>query len=191
MKNKKLFNAVCGIITLLILAGSVWFLTVWLKQIEPKQHVIELIVFAVVLVLLLALTLIFFYNTTAHSAKFAVKKGFNLTFSFITFAASFLIVAFGVSQIVSYYKAAEKSASVLTYGIAAVVIGLVALLVSLFIKRRNFKIVATEQKLKKYDAEPEKVETFNDKKINRTCPYCGCRLKPEDTHCPNCTSKLD
>lgn len=190
MKNKKLNYTICGILTLLMLAGGIWFMCEWIPQIEVSKHILEVVIFSVLIVLMFLLAIVFFYNTTAHSTRFAVKKGFNTAISIIIFVAAALAIAFGVWQIVAYYTADEKLTSVLIYGIASVVVGLAALLVAIFVKRKNVKIVATEQKLKKFDAEPEKPETFNDRKVNKTCEFCGCRLKPEDKVCPNCQAKI-
>ena len=190
MKNKKLNFTICGIITLLILAGAVWFLCEWIPQINVNEHIIELVVIGVTMLLLFLLAVIFFYNTTAHSARFVVKKGFNTAFSLIIFLAALLTIAFGVTQIVSYYNASEKIVSVLTYGIASVVIGLVAILISIFVKRKNLTVANTESKLKQYEKGVETPVTFNDKKVIKTCEFCGCRLKPEDKNCPNCQGKI-
>lgn len=190
MKNKKLNFAICGILTLLMLAGGIWFMCEWLPKIEVSKHILEVVVLSVVLVLLFIIAIVFFYNTTAHSTKFAVKKGFNTAFSIIFFVAAALAIAFGVMQITSYYTASEKLISVLIYGIASTVIGIAALIIALFIKRKNIKVITTEDKLKKFNAEPEKVETFNDKKVNKTCEFCGCRLSADDKVCPNCQAKI-
>lgn len=190
MKNKKLNFAICGLLSLLMLAVTVWFLCVWIPTIDVKQYVWQIVSAFGFVVLLLLLTIILFYNTTSHSAKFAAKKGFNTTLSILLAVTAVAAVAFGVMQIVHYYTVNKAITQTLFYGIVSLVAGLATLIVAILIKRKNVKIVTTENKLKDFEKGPKKPETFNDKKINKTCEFCGCHLSKTDNNCPNCGSKI-
>ena len=191
MENRKRYYAFCAILTLIILAGSVWFLAVWIPTINPAEKVVEIVFSGVMLLTMLTLAIVLLYAIKAHSTRFAVAKGINLTVGLLLFIGGLTLVAFGVSQIIAFYTNEATRIGVLLFGLGESISGLSCVLLGSIVSRRNLKIEHTEKVLEYYSKVQPKPETFNDKKHTKTCEFCGCRLKTDDVNCPNCQAKIE
>ena len=169
----KFFSVLCYLIGLTALGFFIYEMVTLKGEYEKNLGLIIGLGVGAVMFLLIALVL--------NPPKMFNRKTFNFVCGLVLFAFAGVSLAFMIYSCVTNFELKNC----LICG-AVFIVGVLFGMYFLQIAKQEINIDARDKKQEKLEEAKKQEERANLTK----CPYCGCRIKPEDDTCPNCKSKL-
>lgn len=173
-KGIKIFSIICYLIALTSLGFFIYELVKANGNFNSNLVLFIGLIVATVMLGLIALVL--------NPPKFLKRSTFTFITAIVLFALAGVALAFMIYSCVNGFVVKDCLICATVF-----IVGTLFGITLLQIAKQDINIEYRENK--------EKKEEILNKQQNRAkltaCPYCGCRLTPEDETCPNCKSKLN